>query len=79
MANLNYQLAIEWHKFKPGTSFFIPCIDRTRVQRFVLREAQRLKINIIVKQVIENNIYGLRVWRCEPTIDPHSPSPAGEV
>lgn len=65
MRILNIPLLIEWEKFKPGTSFFVPCIDRRLTQRFVEEEAKRLKLNIVCKQVIEKGKYGLRVWRVE--------------
>jgi len=65
MRILNIPLLIKWDKFKPGTSFFVPCIDRKLTQRFVEEEAKRLKFNIICKQVIEKGVYGLRVWRDE--------------
>lgn len=65
MRILNIPLLIEWEKFKPGTSFFVPCIDRKLTQRFVEEEAKRLKLNIVCKQVIEKGKYGLRVWRVE--------------
>jgi hypothetical protein len=72
---LNQPLLIQWNKFKPGTSFFVPCIDRRLTQRFVTTEAQRLGLNVICKQVIEKNKYGLRVWRVDDTMDPHSSPP----
>lgn len=65
MRILNIPLLIEWEKFKPGTSFFVSCIDRRLTQRFVEEEAKRLKLNIVCKQVIEKGKYGLRVWRVE--------------
>jgi hypothetical protein len=65
MRILNIPLLIEWDKFKPSTSFFVPCIDRRLTQRFVEEEAKRLKLNIVCKQVIEKGKYGLRVWRVE--------------
>jgi hypothetical protein len=65
MRILNIPLLIEWDKFKPGTSFFVPCIDRKLTQRFVEEEANRLKFKIVSKQVIEKGVYGLRVWRVE--------------
>ena len=65
MRILNIPLLIEWDKFKVGTSFFVPCIDRKLTQRFVEEEAQRLKLNIVCKQVIEKGKYGLRVWRID--------------
>lgn len=72
MESLGLSILIEWAKFKPGTSFFIPCTDRKAVERFVRQEAKRLQIEVIAKHVVENNILGLRVWRVEPTMPPHS-------
>ena len=60
---LNLPLLIQWEKFKPGTSFFVPCIDRKLTQRFVETEAARLEIKVLCKQVVEKGKYGLRVWR----------------
>ena len=75
MKILGTPLLIEWHKFKPGTSFFVPCLDRRSVQVFVLREARRLKLDVTCRYVIENNVYGVRVWRNEVILPPHSASP----
>ena len=75
MQVLNLPLLIEWGKFKPGTSFFVPCVDRREVERFVRREARRLQLNVVCKQVVENNILGLRVWRVDASIHPHSSLP----
>jgi len=60
---LNLPLLIQWEKFKPSTSFFVPCIDRRLTQRFVEAEAKRLGISVLCKQVVEKGKYGLRVWR----------------
>jgi hypothetical protein len=62
---LNLPLLIQWEKFKPGTSFFVPCIDRRLTQRFVETEATRLGIKVLCKQVVEKGKYGLRVWRLD--------------
>jgi hypothetical protein len=70
-------LLVEWDKFKPGASFFVPCIDRRLTQRFIRAEASRLKINVITKQVVEKGKFGLRVWRIDPIMDSHS-SPSRE-
>jgi hypothetical protein len=75
MQVLGIPLLIEWDKFHPGTSFFIPCIDRRDVQRFVMQEARRLRIPVACKQVIENKVYGLRVWRLDAIVPPHSSPP----
>lgn len=64
---------IEWSKFHPGTSMFIPCLDRRVMQRFITQETDRLRLNVVCKQVVENGVYGLRVWRIDGTVPPHSP------
>ena len=68
-------ILVEWDKFQPGSSFFIPCIDRKEVERWVLSEARRLKVEVLCKQVVENGVYGLRVWRVVPRMSLHSSSP----
>lgn len=60
---------IEWDKFQLGASMFIPCLNRRAMQKFIEKETQRLKMTIICKRVIENELYGLRVWRVEDTIE----------
>ena len=69
---MNLPVMIQWDKFKVGTSFFIPCIDRKVTQRFVETEAKRIGVQVICKQVVENNRYGLRVWRVSDILPLHS-------
>lgn len=66
---------IEWNKFHPGTSFFIPCVYRSKMEKFVLAEAQRIKVQVLCKRVIERGMYGLRVWRLDDTVRSHSSPP----
>ncbi len=73
MKILGLPILIEWPKFAPGTSFFIPCIDRKVVSKWVNQEAKRLRIEVVCKPVIENGIYGLRVWRTDAIVETHSP------
>lgn len=80
MKVMGLPLLIEWDKFKPGTSFFVPCVDRKTVQKFITREACRMKLDVVTKQVVENGAYGLRVWRVDDIVPPHSsPSPVGKL
>ena len=62
---LGLPIRIEWDKFLPGTSFFIPCLDRKAVEEFVMNESYRRRHRIICKQVVEKGVYGLRCWRVE--------------
>lgn len=63
MKVFNLPVVVQWSKFSPGASFFIPCVDRRAMERAVKQEAARLKVEILCKQVIERGTYGLRVWR----------------
>ena len=56
-------IKVEWAKFTKGTSFFIPCLNRVIVANYILRRTERMKMDVLVKFVVENNTYGLRVWR----------------
>lgn len=70
----NLPILIKWNRFKPGTSFFIPCIDRVRMEKMLKREAERIKVDVLCRHVIEEGVYGLRVWRPDDTLPTHSPS-----
>jgi len=52
-----------WEKFGVGTSFFIPCLDVHEARAKVKEVAKRLGYKVLTKQVVEENIKGLRVWR----------------
>jgi hypothetical protein len=55
--------SIDWAKFKPGYSFFVPCLYTPEARREVLKVARRLKMKVLIKVVIEEGVKGLRVWR----------------
>lgn len=54
---------IDWSKFKPGRTFFIPCLDLNAAKHEVERVAKRLRYSVEMKGVVEKGIRGLRVWR----------------
>ena len=54
---------IEWAKFKPGRTFFIPCLDVEGAKKEVELVTKRLKYSVEMKGVVENGVKGLRVWR----------------
>ena len=60
---LSTPIWIDWKAFRPETSFFIPCLDYRPVQEFVEKEAERLRMQVVCKRVVERGRYGLRVWR----------------
>lgn len=58
-------ILLPWKKLEPGQSFFVPCLDRKIHAKELQKEADRLGIEVIIKQVIEENKYGLRIWRAK--------------
>ena len=54
---------IDWSKFKPGRTFFIPCLDLETAKEEVGAVVKRLKYSVEMRGVIENGVKGLRVWR----------------
>lgn len=54
---------IDWRKFRPGTSIFIPCLNTSKAKRSVAEVCGRLRIKILVQPVLVEGIKGLRIWR----------------
>jgi hypothetical protein len=54
---------VNWAKFRKGYSFFVPCIDTAKAKAELGRVARRLKMELLMKVVIEEGVKGLRVWR----------------
>lgn len=60
---LNQIFLIPWKQLERKQSVFIPCLDRRTHEKQLLKEAKRLGIEVICKQVVENGKLGLRLWR----------------
>jgi hypothetical protein len=58
---VSYQ--INWQAFKPGASFFIPCLDPAKAIQDITRVTKRLKFKIVTRVVIQEGVQGVRVWR----------------
>ena len=54
---------VDWKKFKVGYSMFIPCFDPVQAKKDILRVTNRLKIDVLLKIVIEEGVQGIRMWR----------------
>ena len=63
--NLSYTIksTVEWDKFVPGSSVFIPSINTVKAVNHVVRVNKFTKRNIISRVTIEDGKYGVRVWR----------------
>ena len=57
------QVQIEWHKFKLGSSFFLPCIAHERMIRAITPRADDRGFKVKTIAHIENGMWGIRVWR----------------
>lgn len=42
---------------------FIPCLDPSQAKKDILRVTDRLKIDVLLKIVIEDGVQGIRMWR----------------
>jgi hypothetical protein len=54
---------INWKNFRRGYSFFIPCLNPKEAKKEILRTTNRLKMQVLMRTVIEEGIKGLRIWR----------------
>lgn len=57
------QVDVPLDKFLVGTSFFVPGVDRDKLEAHIRREMKRMKIPVVIRQVVENRTLGVRVWR----------------
>jgi hypothetical protein len=58
---VSYEL--DWRDFKPGMSFFVPCLDPERARASVTQTTSRLGVKVLTKVLIVEGVRGLRVWR----------------
>lgn len=56
-------IELRWDLFQIGTSFFVPGVDREKLDKQLRQEMRRLDIRVVVRQVVENDMLGVRVWR----------------
>jgi hypothetical protein len=54
---------VDWKLFKRGYSIFIPCLNPVTAKAEIKPVLKRLKIEVLMRTVIESGIKGLRIWR----------------
>lgn len=54
---------INWAKFKPGYSFFVPCVNPANARKELERFAKLHRMELVVKLMLVDGVQGLRVWR----------------
>lgn len=57
------RIVVDWDKFKPGASVFIPCINTTKAAEHLMLAAKVSKQDIEERVRVENGKYGVRIWR----------------
>jgi len=54
---------IDWGRWEPGASIFVPCIDAPSLREKVYREAGHRGIRLVSRVAVENQHFGVRFWR----------------
>ena len=57
------QVAIEWHKFVVGSSFYIPCLDRHTLAIQIEAAAKARNMRVKYRFTLEKGTQGVRFWR----------------
>jgi hypothetical protein len=57
------RIVVDWDKFKPGASVFIPCINTAKAIEHLTRAARITRKDIEQRVRVEDGKYGVRVWR----------------
>jgi hypothetical protein len=57
------RIVVDWLRFRPGSSIFVPCLNLDLCEKQVQRIATRKKMQIKTQICVDHNILGLRVWR----------------
>lgn len=56
-------MRVDWDKFVPGASVFVPCVDTVECARQVKFVADQFDWILDVRTVIEGGRWGVRFWR----------------
>jgi hypothetical protein len=57
------RIVVDWDKFVPGSSLFIPCINTGKALEHVMQAGKLDKGNLEKRVSVENGKYGVRIWR----------------
>lgn len=60
------EFIVDWDKFTPNTSVFVPCINYKRAIDHIVEVSGILRVELVYRVRIENGLYGVRVWRVTP-------------
>ena len=57
------KVIVEWDKMVVGASVFVPCVDTDKAKQQVSKIAEDKGWTIETRVRIENNMFGVRIWR----------------
>lgn len=57
------KVEVDWDKFEPGTSIFIPCVNTVECVRQVFELSRIKDWSLDIRFVIEGGRWGVRFWR----------------
>lgn len=59
---------VDWDKFKPYSSFFIPALNWKYAKHIVKEECKKRGFLVVIRLAIEDGVRGIRVWRVHKRI-----------
>lgn len=57
------RVVVNWVKFLPNTSVFVPCINTDNAKQQLKQVCDDLGYETTIKIVVDNGKLGVRVWR----------------
>lgn len=57
------KIIVDWDAMVVGASIFTPCVNTVKAKKQFLDIAQRKNWNVEVRVRIENEMFGVRMWR----------------
>ena len=57
------KIIVDWDAMVVGASIFIPCVNTAKAKKQFLDIAQRKNWNVEVRVRVENEMFGVRMWR----------------
>ena len=54
---------VDWEKFTPGTSIFVPTLKVSQVRQKLYAAGMLTTGDLETRVTVENGVYGVRVWR----------------
>lgn len=57
------RVVIDWMRWEPGASVFIPCLDPANLKTQMRRRAKEYKYDLRSQDRIEKSLFGVRFWR----------------